>query len=331
MTDNPLISVIIPIYNNEKYLPQCLESVLNQTYKNLEIICVNDGSTDNSTKTLEKFSDSRIKIINQENKGLATARNTGLKNSTGEYVYFLDSDDWIDKKLIEITLGAIQNNNADIAMFDAYNVYDNSFVKVKRVSNFINPEKTKVISYEENNAIRDLQCTAWSKLYHKDFLIKNNLYFPDGMRFGEDVPFWFSLLFKNPKIVFINDFLYFYRKRSSSITAKTSDIIDKQWNVYQECTKINAYTNASKAEQLYILDYNTRMAVYNYSAINNLSLFIPYEKGLNNFSKEYKNFKIMNLYKLRGYKLLKTRHLYTIGKKIFLQYLRHSGEALKND
>ena len=333
MTDNPLVSVIIPVYNDEEYLPQCLNSVINQTYKNIEIICVNDGSTDNSKEVIEKFIDSRIRIINQENKGSATTRNVGLKNAAGEYVLFLDADDWIDKKLIEITFNVIQSNNADIVMFDVYNVYDNSYIKVKRVNNFIYPEKIKVLNYKDDDNIRDLQCTAYTKLFRKDFLINNNLYFPDGMNLGEDVLFWFSLLFKNPKMVFISDFLYFYRKRSSSMTDAKSDMIDIQWNAYKKCTQIDAYKNASKLEQLYILDYNTRMAIYNYSAINSPSLFLPYEKSLKNFSKEYKNFKIMNLYKLRGYKLLKTRHLYTIGKKIYLQYLklRYSGEVSGND
>ena len=325
IVDNPLVSIILPIYNVEKYLPKCLDSVINQTYKNIEIICVNDGSPDNSQQILEEYrlQDSRIIIINQENNGLATARNTGLKNATGEFIYFLDSDDWIDKNLLYITLEQILITGADIAMFDVYNVYNEySFVPVPRVENFIKSFKTNVLNYRENTNIRDLQCTAWSKLYRKNFLVDNNLWFPDGCRFGEDVPFWFALLYKNPKIVFINKFLYFYRKRSTSLTAKTVDLIDKQWSVYQECMKTDAYKKASKLEQLYVLDYNVRMAIYNYSSMSSISLFVPYEKSLTRFKEEYRKYKTFNLTILKGYKLLKTRHIYTIGKRLVLYYLK---------
>ncbi len=323
--DKPLVSVIIPVYNVEHFLPKCLDSVINQTYKNIEIICVNDGATDNSPEILEEFKskDSRIKIINQENGGLATARNTGFKNATGEFIYFLDSDDWISTELINTTLAAIQSCDADIAMFDTYNVYnENSFVPVKRVSKFIKSHDTKVLHYKDDKNIRDLQCMAWAKLYSKKFLTENNLQFPDGMRFGEDVPFWFSLLYKNPKIVFIDKYLYYYRKRSSSLTAKTCDLIDKQWNVYQECVKTDAYQNANQLEKAYILDYNTRMAVYNFSTMNSFELFLPYEKSLKKFIDEYRNYGSINLLKLRGYKLLKTRWIYTIGKILVLNYLK---------
>ena len=323
--DNPLISVIIPIYNVEQYLSKCLDSVINQTYKNIEIICVNDGATDNSLKILEEYKsrDSRIKIINQENGGLATARNTGLKNASGEFIYFLDSDDWVCTELIQTTYDAIQNSNADIAMFDTYNVYDEkSYVPVNRVSKFVKSHNTNVLNYKDDTNMRDLQCTAWSKLYRKNYLIKNNLWFPYGVRFGEDVPFWFSLLYTNPKIVFIDKCLYFYRKRSTSLTAKTYDLIDKQWNVYQECVKTDAYQNASDIEQAYVLDYNVRMAVYGFSAMNSFELFLPYEKSLKKFINEYKNYKSTNLLKLRGYKLLKTRWIYAIGKILVLNCLK---------
>ena len=218
MAKNSLVSIIIPVYNVEKYLSKCLDSVINQTYKNIEIICVNDGSTDNSINILETYNqiDARIQIITQKNGGLATARNTGLKYAKGDFVYFLDSDDWVDINLIQTTLEAIILSDADICMFDACNVYDDSYVNVKRVSNFIFPQSTKVMNYKDDNNIRDLQCTAWSKLYRKSFLEKNNLLFPDGVRFGEDVPFWFELLLKNPKTVPIDKFLYFYRKRDTS-------------------------------------------------------------------------------------------------------------------
>lgn len=113
------VSIIIPIYNVEQYLAQCLDSVINQTYKNIEIICVNDCSLDNSFRILDEYSknDKRIKIINRENNGgLSAARNTGLDNASGKYIYFLDSDDWIDLDYIEKMLNAAIKNDVEVVL-----------------------------------------------------------------------------------------------------------------------------------------------------------------------------------------------------------------------
>ena len=110
------ISVIIPIYNVEKYLSRCLESVINQTYKNLEIILVNDGSTDNSSKIIQQYYDPRIKIINKINGGLSSARNAGLKICTGDYITFVDSDDWIELDMIEFMTKQVCNTNCDLVV-----------------------------------------------------------------------------------------------------------------------------------------------------------------------------------------------------------------------
>ena len=110
--------MIIPVYNVEQYLPRCLDSIIGQTFSDLEIVCVNDGSPDNSDKILLEYAkkDPRIKIITQENGGLSAARNTGLKNISGEYVSFIDSDDWIDSDYYEQLLKLVEENDADIAM-----------------------------------------------------------------------------------------------------------------------------------------------------------------------------------------------------------------------
>ena len=108
----PLISIVIPVYNAEKYLRACLDSVLAQTYKNWEAICVNDGSSDNSAKILEEYAakDARFHIINQQNSGVSTARNTGLRQTTGKYIYFMDADDIVSPYLFELAEKNLQNN-----------------------------------------------------------------------------------------------------------------------------------------------------------------------------------------------------------------------------
>ena len=124
-----MISIIVPVYNSEKYIDKCLDSILNQTYKDLEIVLVNDGSNDQSLKILEKYAlrDTRIKVVNQENKGVAAARNTGLDNATGEYILYVDSDDWIENNMVErmVELSA----NADIVFCGNDNAVSPEFVK----------------------------------------------------------------------------------------------------------------------------------------------------------------------------------------------------------
>ena len=114
----PIISVIVPIYNVEEYLPKCLDSILNQTFSNIEIICVNDGSTDGSRKVLEEYKkrDFRIKIVDKENGGLSSARNAGMKVAVGEYYSFIDSDDWIDKTMLEKLYENMTTLNTDISI-----------------------------------------------------------------------------------------------------------------------------------------------------------------------------------------------------------------------
>ena len=111
------ISVVVPIYNTSIYLSKCLESLINQTYKDIEIICINDGSTDNSLEILNKFQkkDNRIKIITQENQGLSAARNKGIVEANGEYISFIDSDDWVDLDFFEKLITALEKEHADIA------------------------------------------------------------------------------------------------------------------------------------------------------------------------------------------------------------------------
>lgn len=121
----PLISIVIPVYNAEKYLRACLDSVLAQTYKNWEAICVNDGSSDNSAKILEEYAakDARFHIINQQNSGVSTARNTGLRQTTGKYLMYLDSDDIWHPQTLEILQNVMEKSNADMGCFKYQEVY----------------------------------------------------------------------------------------------------------------------------------------------------------------------------------------------------------------
>ena len=124
---NALVSIIIPVYNAEKYLQQCLDSVVNQTYRNLEIICVNDGSLDASPEILGQYAamDSRIKVISQENMGISGARNTGIYAVSGAFIMFVDADDWLDLNTCETALRHAQNHNADLVLWPYVKEYEN--------------------------------------------------------------------------------------------------------------------------------------------------------------------------------------------------------------
>ena len=210
------ISVIIPIYNVEAYLPQCLDSIINQTLKNLEIICINDGSTDGSLKIAEKYAekDKRIIIINQQNQGLPNARNSGLKIATGEYIMFIDSDDWIDTDYIEKMYFSAIENNADMVK-SGYKHYFHDKVTDDLINKKINNRYTKkqLLQPYENNIV------VWATLYEKDFLIKNNiLYFDNDILKHEDILYTLKSTILANKIAPVIDTYYNYRRYSSVLS-----------------------------------------------------------------------------------------------------------------
>ena len=216
-----LLSVIIPVYNVEPYLEQCLDSVINQTYKNLEIICINDGSTDNSLKILEKYQkkDSRIKLINQKNKGVAAARNAGLDIATGEYITFVDSDDYLELKAYEKAMKVmLKNPHVDIAEF-MVNVFseDNDPVNINRT----NGHKKY---YEDKFKNKTHTVVVWNKVF-KATTIKNiNIRFIDELEYA-DTFFSNAIVMCSNNSAFINVPLYNYRICNSSVSTiqKKSD------------------------------------------------------------------------------------------------------------
>lgn len=212
---NDKISVIVPVYNVEKYIKQCLESILNQTYKNLEIIIVDDGTKDSSGKICDEISksDSRIKIIHQKNQGLSGARNTGLKNTTGEYITFVDSDDYIGNKMFEKMLSTLKTNNANIV--ECGTIYCDEEGKYIKENT-----KNKIEIYEKDIQIKELifsgNITTMScgKLYKKDLF--KNFEFPIG-KYHEDTFTTYKLLHNSQKIIILNQGFYYYRQVYGSI------------------------------------------------------------------------------------------------------------------
>jgi glycosyltransferase involved in cell wall biosynthesis len=208
-----LISIIVPVYKTEIYLHKCLNSIVSQTYKNLEIILIDDGSPDNCGIICDECAaqDSRIKVIHQKNEGLSAARNAGLKIASGDYIGFVDSDDWVDVDMYEILHKGVVEYGAQIAICGYYEVVDNKFRQVKE-------KDTTLCSREDavHRLILDETFTnhAWNKLYKRELF--DGVFFPYGRAF-EDIGTTYKLFEKAQKIVFLNSSKYYYLLRKDSI------------------------------------------------------------------------------------------------------------------
>lgn len=212
----PLITVIIPVFNVEKYLARCLDSVCAQTYSNIEIIVVDDGSTDGSGALCDKYEkkDSRIKVVHKVNGGLSSARNAGIRIAHGDYLGFVDSDDYIEPRMYETLLQACIQNDCAISVCGFNYVFDDGSTISKS-----SIEKSQVFDFDraitEMNTYRLFDMGAWSKLYRKNLF--EGIFFPEG-RLSEDFFVMPQLFSKAGKVAFVTDALYNYYQRENSIT-----------------------------------------------------------------------------------------------------------------
>lgn len=211
------VSIIVPVYNVEKYVEKCLDSLINQSYKNIEILVVNDGSTDNSVKIIEQKynSNSNIHLYNKDNGGLSSARNFGLNKAKGDYILFVDSDDWLERNCVEELVHIIENKKADIVEFGYKMVSDNKVLSSTIFTENVIISKDKILEeFFFGNQIVDIIC---NKIYNKKLFI--NLKFVEG-RIHEDYMMTPKLLYRCNKLVIINQVFYNYYQRNDSITQK---------------------------------------------------------------------------------------------------------------
>jgi glycosyltransferase involved in cell wall biosynthesis len=271
-----LISIIIPVFNAEQYLTQCLESVLNQTYKRLEVICVNDGSCDNSIEILNQFQnkDDRIIIIDKMNEGVSAARNIALQKAQGNYVMFIDADDWIDSDTCETALFEMKRTNSDVVMWSYTSEHETN-----QVPKMIFPEDTvferkavrkkihrRLIGiYGEELAhpeLADSLCTVWGKLYKKELILKNNISFIDLKKIGtyEDGIFNLEVFYYVNKAAYINKCFYHYRRENnSSVTSGYRQSLFSQWqNLFRIMYE---YIDEKKLPDIYTIALNNRIAM----------------------------------------------------------------------
>ncbi len=230
---NDLVSIVIPVYNAEKYLLECMQSALSQTYKNIEVICVDDGSSDSSPDILKKLASDNpcVKIITQANAGGGAARNKGLDNAAGKYVYFLDSDDIAAPDLIEKTLARANECDADLVAFHGY-TFENDDVNTKKFKSGFNKNivtnTENVVSYRNypGTILSLVNVVPWNKLIRRDFLIQNNIRFLN-LTTSDDVTFSALCNAYAEKIAFADNALLYYRVgHSGSVSTNSSNILN---------------------------------------------------------------------------------------------------------
>lgn len=254
--DNVNVSIIVPVYNVEEYLDECMTSLVNQSLKEIEIICVNDGSTDNSLKILEEYAekDSRIKIFTIENSGLSQARNFGIKHAKGEYIGFVDSDDYINETMFEKLYISCKQNDLDISMCQI-SLFDDETGEVNNDLDYYNLKVFRKLDKEVFNSDDTTEFTCnivvnvYNKLYRKSLLEDNSIIFPPNLIFEDELFFMKSYLLAQ-RISIVNEFLYYYRlNRKGSITylEKENNYVDmvyiykKEREIFKELNKYEEY------------------------------------------------------------------------------------------
>lgn len=284
---NELISVIINVYNGERFIRKCLDSVINQTYKNLEILIINDGSTDNSLSICKSYKDSRIKIISTENRGLALARNVGIDNASGQYLYFIDMDDCIDFDTIEYLYNLSKRYETKITTCRSVIVYDYDFTSKQK------KEKTYVITPEKMLKdillLKERQVTVWNKLIDRELF--ENLRFEN--RIIEDIVFTYKLVMKTDKIGYSNQVKYYYLKHDGSITA-IKDNLEKSIDTYNGL--LERYYNIEKVYPMMIENNVCMLQLI-------IRLYLKNDKKLLNFLEEKKALELYN--RLFSFKIVK--------------------------
>ena len=224
------VSIIVPCYNVEKYLERCLDSIIQQTEDNIEIICIDDGSQDNTKNILEQYknNDSRIHLILTQNGGAASARNLGIKEATGEYIMFVDSDDYIDKNMVKDMYESAINNNIDIIRCNRYDVYPNKNIKIERKplwkeNHIIHKDKFKEEVYIDFLK-RARLTSSWMMLIKTELIKKNEILFNEKLKVDEDVVFSMQIFTQADSFMYLPKAYYFYIRHGQGLSAKGIDL-----------------------------------------------------------------------------------------------------------
>ena len=274
----PTVSVILPAYNVEKYISKSIASILKQSFTDFELLIIIDGSPDNSKSVAKSFSDPRISIFEKENGGLSDARNFGMDRATGDYIYFMDSDDWIESDLLEKTVSVLESENRDFVVFgyvqDNENTDGNVISEQKNIPNsdLLIRGKDSVL----NTKLLGILGYAWNKVYRKNFLISHSLRFEKGVSLVEDILFNSLVYEKSNEIRFIKQPFYHYINRQVPTLIKqfhhnSFDLNIRKLNRLSEFFKTWRFVNTN-ALLAFVLVQGIRYCIHNlFSFQNNLS------------------------------------------------------------
>lgn len=260
--NTPLITVIVPVYNAEKYLRRCIYSILRNTYSNLEVLCINDGSTDNSEDILLEIAkkDSRLEVFSQPNSGVAVARNYGLDKAKGDFVAFIDADDWVHKSYFEYLLNSCRTGGVSISVCKYRCVGHEKFIDNENVY-----KVESKLSVKESFKISFLKTFVWGRIIERKII--GNIRFEKGMKFGEDTIFMLKLLCENPD-VYINllDNVLYYYYDSGEFTGRFSEASGYLPMIDAYCNYINAEVLSNDAKSIAIEEAIKKLFVYRYEA-----------------------------------------------------------------
>lgn len=264
VSKNPLISVIVPVYNVEKYIKKCLDSIIAQTYTNLEIILIDDGSKDDSGKICDEYAkkDNRIVIIHKRNCGVSASRNSGLKMSRGQYISFIDADDWIELNYYEKMMQICINQKTDIVQCSYNRVSENKKEEIKLKKGIYDSKEYLIMSLSPQTAIGFCHMKVYNKHILRDIL------FDEDLMVGEDALFNERIAKNTIKISIIEDTLYNYRINQQSVTKKYDESYSKKYEYSMEKNKKYILSNYS--------DKEVSQALYNYIAFHTLLISTNY-------------------------------------------------------
>lgn len=316
------VSIIIPVYNVEAYIKRCLDSVINQTLNDIEIICINDGSTDNSAKIIEKYAklDNRILLINQANQGVSIARNMGIKQSTGEYLIFVDPNDWIETNLAEVAYKKIHEDNLDVVSF-GYKCHTEDIYYVAHTIDILDKNKN-IIPLGD---IKNLVHCAWDKIYKREFIINNKIVFPLNVKNAEDGCFSLQCLLHNAKWGGLNKSLYNYREiRKNSAMSNILDLVKNEMDALYTFVKFDIFEHSCEELKIVCLDKFMGDFIYRYNQPCSLKIKLNYLKQIQKFSNDIKKIIPESL-------LLKTSHYKKIKKVSLLRILAKQLFCVKNE
>ncbi len=257
--NNPLVSVIVPVYNSKKYIHKCLDSLLSQTYQNIEIICIDDESNDNSLEILRDYNNKyqNIKVFSQKNSGAAIARNYGIEQSTGEYLLFVDSDDYIENTAVEKLVKNILSNKSDIVLFNSDEFNSDGHIR-DRIYYKINPDldyNNFTFNYKDDlKLVLNTYLVCWSKFYKKSFLVSNYIKFSNKEIFN-DVQIHVETIFNAKKISYQPDILYHYRKENELSLQTSRGTTKKSFILFDVFAEIYDYFLINECYDLFKFEY----------------------------------------------------------------------------